>query len=121
MPTIAGLAATDIRFPTSKHLDGSDAMNPDPDYSAAYLILETSDVSLSGHASVFTIGRGNDIQVAAVAALAQKLVGRDLDEVLADIGSVYRELCYDSQFRWLGPEKGVIHMAIGAVVNPLWD
>ncbi|MEY3029521.1 MAG: hypothetical protein RL198_918 [Actinomycetota bacterium] len=121
MPTIAGLAATDIRFPTSKHLDGSDAMNPDPDYSAAYLILETSDVSLSGHASVFTIGRGNDIQVAAVAALAQKLVGRDLDEVLADIGSVYRELCYDSQFRWLGPEKGVIHMAIGAVVNALWD
>lgn len=121
MPTIAAVETADIRFPTSKHLDGSDAMNPDPDYSAAYLILQTTETDLAGHASVFTIGRGNDIQVAAVAAMANKLVGRDLDVVLADIGSVYHELCYDSQFRWLGPEKGVIHMAIGAVVNALWD
>lgn len=121
LPQISSLETADIRFPTSKQLDGSDAMNPDPDYSAAYLILHTTESGLSGHASVFTIGRGNDIQVAAVAALAQKLVGRDLDAILADIGSVYRELCYDSQFRWLGPEKGVIHMAIGAVVNALWD
>ena len=112
----------DIRFPTSKELDGSDAMNPDPDYSAAYISFGHHGETLSaGHASVFTIGRGNDVQVAALEALKPFVVGRDLDELLADMGALYKELTGDSQLRWLGPEKGVMHMAIGAVVNALWD
>ncbi|CAM3242009.1 enolase C-terminal domain-like protein [Tsukamurella hominis] len=112
----------DVRFPTSSQLDGSDAMNLDPDYSAAYLILGT-DVGdgLEGHGFVFTIGRGNDVQRAAIEALAPYVLGRGVDAVLADLGGVYRELVYDAQLRWLGPEKGVMHMAIGAVVNALWD
>jgi L-fuconate dehydratase len=112
----------DIRFPTSMSLDGSDAMNPDPDYSAAYVRLVTdSEDAISGHAFVFTIGRGNDVQVAALDALSGHLVGRDLEPLLADMGATNRELIGDSQLRWLGPEKGVMHMAIGAVVNALWD
>ena len=112
----------DIRFPTSKELDGSDAMNPDPDYSAAYLSFgHQGEAPSVGHASVFTIGRGNDVQVAALEALEPFVVGRDLDELLADMGALYKELTGDSQLRWLGPEKGVMHMAIGAVVNALWD
>jgi L-fuconate dehydratase len=112
----------DIRFLTSLSLDGSDAMNPDPDYSAAYVRLVTdSDDAISGHAFVFTIGRGNDVQVAALDALSGHLVGRDLEPLLADMGATNRELIGDSQLRWLGPEKGVMHMAIGAVVNALWD
>jgi L-fuconate dehydratase len=111
-----------VRFPTSLLLDGSDAMNPDPDYSAAYLRLCTdSPDGLEGHGFVFTIGRGNDVQVAAVEALAPYLVGRELEPMLADLGGVWRELVHDSQLRWLGPEKGVMHMAIGAAVNALWD
>ena len=101
----------DIRFPTSKELDGSDAMNPDPDYSAAYISFGHHGETLSaGHASVFTIGRGNDVQVAALEALKPFVVGRDLDELLADMGALYKELTGDSQLRWLGPEKGVMHM-----------
>jgi L-fuconate dehydratase len=112
----------DVRFPTSLLLDGSDAMNPDPDYSAAYVRIATdAGDGLEGHAFVFTIGRGNDVQVAAVQALAPYLVGRDAEALLADLGGVWRELQHDSQLRWLGPEKGVMHMAIGAVVNALWD
>lgn len=110
----------DVRFPTSRELDGSDAMNPDPDYSAAYVTLSTTDGD-QGFGFVFTIGRGNDVQQAAIAALAPYLVGRNVDTTLADLGSVWRELVYDSQLCWLGPEKGVMHMAIGAVVNALWD
>jgi len=112
----------DVRFPTSQHLDGSDAMNPDPDYSAAYVTFGSStDPESVGHASVFTIGRGNDVQVAAIESLKPTIWGRDLDELLSDMGMLYRELMGDSQLRWLGPEKGVMHMAIGAVVNALWD
>ena len=122
MSRITALETADVRFPTSLSLDGSDAMNPDPDYSAAYLRVRTdAPDELVGHAFVFTIGRGNDVQVAAVAALGAYLIGRNVEELLADLGAVWRELVYDSQLRWLGPEKGVMHMAIGAAVNALWD
>jgi L-fuconate dehydratase len=119
---ITALETADVRFPTSLSLDGSDAMNPDPDYSAAYLrICTDARDDLAGHGFVFTIGRGNEVQVAAIRALADHLVGRELEPLLADMGATWRELVHDSQLRWLGPEKGVMHMAIGAAVNALWD
>ena len=122
MSTILAFETSDIRFPTSDFLDGSDAMNPDPDYSAAYLRITTDAIDqLEGHSLVFTIGRGNDVEVAAIAALESHLVGRNVEELLESMGALWRELVYDSQLRWLGPEKGVMHMAIGAVVNALWD
>ncbi|MCW6010574.1 fuconate dehydratase [Micromonospora sp. CPCC 205371] len=97
-------------------------MNPDPDYSAAYVRLRTdADDAWTGHGFVFTIGRGNDVQVAAIHSLAPYVVGRDVEALLDDLGGFWRELVHDSQLRWLGPEKGVMHMAIGAVVNALWD
>ncbi|MER6569793.1 L-fuconate dehydratase [Streptomyces sp. NPDC001093] len=112
----------DIRFPTSRELDGSDAMNPDPDYSAAYVVLRTDAADgHEGHGFVFTIGRGNDVQVAAIDALRDHVLGRDVAELCADPGSLFRDLIGDSQLRWLGPEKGVMHMAVGAVVNAVWD
>ncbi|MEV4631477.1 L-fuconate dehydratase [Micromonospora sp. NPDC049523] len=112
----------DIRFPTSRELDGSDAMNPDPDYSAAYVVLRTdAPDDHEGHGFAFTIGRGNEVQEAAIAALRPYLVGRLVKDVLDDLGGLWRELVHDSQLRWLGPEKGVMHMAISAVVNALWD
>ncbi|GIH24806.1 mandelate racemase [Acrocarpospora phusangensis] len=113
--TIQTFETHDIRFPTSLELDGSDAMNPDPDYSAAYVIL--GDGEHEGHGFAFTIGRGNDIQTAAIRALEPYVLGRDV----SDLGAIYREMAHDSQLRWLGPEKGVMHMAISAVVNALWD
>ncbi|MCC9306546.1 L-fuconate dehydratase [Kitasatospora sp. RB6PN24] len=118
---ITAIETHDIRFPTSRELDGSDAMNPDPDYSAAYLVLRTSDGGPQGHGFTFTIGRGNDVQVAAIQALRGHVVGRSVAELCADPGALYRDLIGDSQLRWLGPEKGVMHMAIGAVVNAVWD
>ncbi len=122
MAKITALETHDVRFPTSLALDGSDAMNPDPDYSAAYVVLRTDGTDgLCGHGLVFTIGRGNDVQTAALAALAPMVVGQDVDEVIADLGSFARRLTSDSQLRWLGPEKGVMHMAIGAVINAAWD
>lgn len=122
MTRIVALETADIRFPTSQSLDGSDAMNPDPDYSAAYLRITTdAGDGIEGHAFVFTIGRGNDVQVAAIDALAGHLTGRELEPLLADMGATNRALMDDSQLRWLGPEKGVMHMAIGAVINALWD
>ena len=112
----------DVRFPTSAELDGSDAMNADPDYSAAYLVIRTDDPDgLEGHGFAFTIGRGNDVQTAAIEALRDRVIGRDVDAVLDDLGGFWRSLVHDSQLRWLGPEKGVMHMAIGAVVNAMWD
>jgi L-fuconate dehydratase len=112
----------DIRFPTSRELDGSDAMNPDPDYSAAYLVLRTdAGDGLEGHGFAFTIGRGNDVQTAAIRALEPYLLGRPVEPILGDLGAFWKELVHDSQLRWLGPEKGVMHMAIGAVVNAVWD
>ena len=122
MSKITALRTDDVRFPTSSTLDGSDAMNPDPDYSAAYLRIETDDHDAHvGHGFVFTIGRGNDVQLAAIASLAGHVVGRDVEELLSDLGGFWKELVHDSQLRWLGPEKGVMHMAIGAVTNALWD
>ncbi|MDN3260700.1 L-fuconate dehydratase [Streptomyces sp. CSDS2] len=124
-PTPARITAVDtydIRFPTSRALDGSDAMNPDPDYSAAYLVLRTdAEDGPEGHGFAFTIGRGNEVQVAAIHALRHHVVGRSVEELCADPGTLYRDLTGDSQLRWLGPEKGVLHMAIGAVVNAVWD
>ncbi|GHH71420.1 l-fuconate dehydratase [Streptomyces sulfonofaciens] len=112
----------DIRFPTSRELDGSDAMNPDPDYSAAYVVLRTdAGDGPEGHGFTFTIGRGNDVQVAAIDSLRDHVVGRRVADLAADPGSLARDLTGDSQLRWLGPEKGVMHMAIGAVVNAAWD
>lgn len=124
-PTASRIIAVDtfdIRFPTSRELDGSDAMNPDPDYSAAYVVLRTDAADgVEGHGFTFTIGRGNDVQVAAIDALRHHVVGRGVDELCADPGTLNRDLIGDSQLRWLGPEKGVMHMAIGAVVNAVWD
>ena len=122
MSIVTIIRTFDIRFPTSIFLDGSDAMNPDPDYSAAYLVVETdADDGLHGAGFVFTIGRGNDIQSNAIEVLAQRFVGRDVEELLGDMGATWKEMLNDSQLRWLGPEKGVIHMAIGAVINAFWD
>jgi L-fuconate dehydratase len=119
---ITALDTHDIRFPTSRDLDGSDAMNPDPDYSAAYAVLRTdAGDGHEGHGFAFTIGRGNDVQVAAIDALRGHVVGRSVDELCADPATLSRDLVGDSQLRWLGPEKGVMHMAIGAVVNAVWD
>ncbi|MEH0573527.1 L-fuconate dehydratase [Streptomyces sp. B21-108] len=119
---ITAVDTFDVRFPTSRELDGSDAMNPDPDYSAAYVVLRTdAGDGLEGHGFTFTIGRGNDVQVAAINALRPHVVGRFVQELCADPGSLSRDLVGDSQLRWLGPEKGVMHMAIGAVVNAVWD
>ncbi|MFF7278053.1 enolase C-terminal domain-like protein [Streptomyces griseorubiginosus] len=119
---ITAVETYDVRFPTSRELDGSDAMNPDPDYSAAYVVLRTDAANgLEGHGFTFTIGRGNDVQAAAINALRPHVVGRDVAELCADPGSLSRDLIGDSQLRWLGPEKGVMHMAIGAVVNAVWD
>jgi L-fuconate dehydratase len=121
MTVITGLETYDVRFPTSRELDGSDAMNPDPDYSAAYVVLQTDLAGLCGYGFVFTIGRGNEVQTAALAALRHFVVGRDVDDIAADLGGFARSLTYDSQLRWLGPEKGVMHMAAGAVINAAWD
>ncbi|MES5823226.1 L-fuconate dehydratase [Streptomyces sp. RG80] len=119
---ITAVDTYDVRFPTSRELDGSDAMNPDPDYSAAYVVLRTdAGDGLEGHGFTFTIGRGNDVQVAAINALLPHVVGRDVAKLCTDPGSLSRDLIGDSQLRWLGPEKGVMHMAIGAVVNAVWD
>jgi L-fuconate dehydratase len=117
---ILGFDLADVRFPTSLSGDGSDAMNPDPDYAAAYVEILT-ERGPSGHGFAFTLGRGNDIQLAAIGALAQHLVGLEVEPLLADMGGTWRRLVHDSPLRWLGPEKGVMHMAIGAVVNALWD
>ncbi|MGW4895732.1 enolase C-terminal domain-like protein [Kitasatospora sp. NPDC004240] len=120
MNRIIGVEALDVRFPTSRELDGSDALNPEPDYSAAYVTLRTS-TGEEGHGLAFTVGRGNDVQVAAVRALAPLVTGLPVDATLADLGAFSRRLTGDGQLRWLGPEKGAIHMAAAAVVNAMWD
>jgi L-fuconate dehydratase len=119
---IIALEALDIRFPTSAALDGSDAMNPDPDYSAAYVILRTDHGDgLEGHGLTFTIGRGNELCVAAAKSLASIVVGLSLGEITADMGAFWRRVVGDTQLRWVGPEKGVLHLATAAVVNAVWD
>ncbi|MBS0971441.1 L-fuconate dehydratase [Nissabacter archeti] len=121
MTQFTALRVEDIRFPTSQALDGSDAMNPDPDYSAAYVILETDDPTLSGHGLTFTIGRGNEICCAAIRALEHQIVGQSLEAITADMGAFWRRFTSDSQLRWIGPDKGAIHLATGAVINAVWD
>ncbi len=117
---ITKIDALDIRFPTSRESIGSDAMNPDPDYSAAYCIIHT-DSALTGHGLTFTIGRGNELCVAAIHALAPLLIGKTLESFTANMGAFWRMITGDSQLRWVGPEKGVIHLATAAVVNAVWD
>jgi len=121
MTTVQSLRVVDVRFPTSQLLDGSDAMNPDPDYSAAYVVLETDQPGLEGHGLTFTIGRGNEICCAAIEALRHLVVGLDLQWVADDMGRFWRHITSDSQLRWIGPDKGAIHLATGAVVNAMWD
>ena len=121
MTIITGLRTIDLRFPTSAGLDGSDAMNPDPDYSAAYVMLDTDTDGLEGHGLTFTIGRGNDICVAAIEAMRHLVIGLDLDWIIENPGRMWRHLTGDSQLRWIGPDKGAIHLATGAVVNAIWD
>jgi L-fuconate dehydratase len=118
--TIRDLEVRDIRFPTSRTHAGTDAMHSDPDYSAAYVILRT-DRDLEGHGLAFTIGRGNDICAAAIGAFRSHVVGMSLDDITSDFAAFWRKLAGDSQLRWLGPEKGVIHMALAAIVNAVWD
>lgn len=121
MTKIIDMDVLDIRFPTSQDLDGSDAMNPDPDYSAAYVILKSDDGSLSGHGLTFTIGRGNEICCAAIKAMRHLVVGMDLEEIKRSPRKMWRTLTSDSQLRWIGPDKGAIHLATGAIVNAIWD
>ena len=121
MTVITSLRVVDVRFPTSQHLDGSDAMNPDPDYSAAYVILGSDAPGKEGHGLTFTIGRGNEICCAAIKALEPLVVGLDMAWVAEDMGRFWRHITSDSQLRWIGPDKGAIHLATGAVVNAVWD
>src|SRR5262245_14684515 len=122
MTTFTSLEVVDLRFPTSRSLDGSDAMNPDPDYSAAYCVLRTdAGDGLEGHGFTFTIGRGTEVVVAAVRALEPLVVGLEVEAVEADLGAFWRRLVGDSQLRWIGPEKGAIHLATAALVNAAWD
>src|SRR5689334_15249571 len=119
--TITGLTVHDIRFPTSRTLDGSDAMHRSPDYSAAYVVLSTGQEELAGHGLTFTNGRGTEVCVAAVRALEPLVVGRTLDGITGDMRGFWRSLVSDDQLRWLGPEKGVMHLAAAAIVNAVWD
>ncbi len=121
MTRIIDMRVLDLRFPTSQHLDGSDAMNPDPDYSAAYVILKTDTPGIEGHGLTFTIGRGNEICCAAIEAMRHLIVGLDMDKVTENMGAFWRHVTSDSQLRWIGPDKGAIHLATGAVVNAVWD
>jgi L-fuconate dehydratase len=120
--TITALEAYDVRFPTSRTLAGSDAMNAAPDYSATYVILRTDrGDALAGHGLTFTIGRGNEVVLAAAQALRPLVVGRSLEAITADMGHFWREITGDSQLRWIGPDKGAMHLATAAVVNAVWD
>jgi L-fuconate dehydratase len=121
LTTISSVETLDVRFPTSRTLDGSDAMNLDPDYSAAYVIIRTNDPRLEGHGLTFTIGRGNDVCCSVIQSLASLLVGKTLQELTADLAGFWYLMTGDSQLRWLGPEKGVVHLAAAAVINAVWD
>src|SRR5438477_4437752 len=121
MTRIVRAVTYDVRFPTSLSGAGSDAMNPDPDYSAAYVALETDDPDLTGHGLTFTIGRGTELCVGAIEALAPHVVGSRVEDLIPDLRGLWRRLVSDSQLRWLGPEKGVIHLATAALVNAVWD
>ncbi len=118
---ITDFETKDIRFPTSRDLDGSDAMNTVPDYSAAYVIFKTNREGLEGHGLTFTTGRGTELCVKAVELLANSVVGTSLDDITTNFGDYWKQITGDSQLRWLGPDKGVVHLATAAVVNALWD
>src|SRR6187399_149619 len=118
--TIRDMTVLDLRFPTSRTLAGTDAVHVDPDYSAAYVILRT-DAGLEGHGLTFTIGRGNEVCAVAIDAFRHLVVGQHLEDITADFAGFWRRLASDSQLRWLGPEKGVIHLALAAIVNAVWD
>ena len=120
MSVITKVTTYDFRFPTSATFSGSDAMNPDPDYSSAYVVIAT-DAGDSGNGFVFTIGRGNDVVVRAIDSMSETLIGRNVEELLDNMRLAWDLFVRDSQLRWLGPEKGVEHMAIGAVLSALWD
>jgi len=117
---ITSLEIADLRFPTSRTADGTDAVHKDPDYSAAYVVLHT-DGDVEGHGFTFTIGRGNEVCAAAIRAFEPLVVGRDVDEIFDEPAAFWRSLASDSQLRWLGPEKGVIHISMAAIVNAAWD
>lgn len=117
---ITNVRVIDLRFPTSRESIGSDAVNKDPDYSAAYCVLET-DAGLEGHGLTFTLGRGTELCVSAIAYLGRFIRGRSLDELTSNLNNLYLQLTGDTQFRWLGPDKGVIHLACGALLNAVWD
>ena len=122
MTRLTDVEVLDIRFPTSRQLDGSDAMNPDPDYSAAYVVLHTdADDGLEGHGFTFTIGRGTEVVCAAIDALRPLFLQWPIEDACADMGAFWKAVTRDSQLRWIGPEKGVIHLATAAVVNAVWD
>lgn len=120
MSIIESVRCSDVRFPTSLELDGSDAVNVDPDYSAAYVEI-TTDKGESGYGMVFTCGRGNELVTAGMETYGELLLGRDTDDLVNNLGDSARRLVHDSQLRWLGPEKGVSHMACGGLINALWD
>lgn len=120
-PRIISATLRDVRFPTSDTLDGSDAMHPDPDYSAAHVVLHTTSPEIEGHGLTFTIGRGNELCVEAIRSLLPKVLGRSLSELTSDMAAFWRDITSDSQLRWVGPEKGVIHLATAALVNAVWD
>src|SRR5262249_44705948 len=120
--TITRVIVRDVRFPTSREMHGSDALNVDPDYSAAHVVLETDGSDgLAGHGLAFTTGRGTEVVVAAVRAYAPLVEGRTVESIVEGLGGFWRSLAMESQIRWLGPEKGVIHMALAAIVNAVWD
>jgi L-fuconate dehydratase len=119
--TITDMRVLDIRFPTARAAVGTDAMHPDPDYSAAYVILETNDKALEGHGLTFTIGCGTEVCAAAIHAFRGQVVGQRLPDITADLRGFWRRLAGHSQLRWLGPEKGVIHISMAAVINAVWD
>ncbi|HXS11682.1 MAG TPA: enolase C-terminal domain-like protein [Acidobacteriaceae bacterium] len=118
--TVTQVEVIDLRFPTSREQIGSDAVNKDPDYSAAYCILST-DSGLQGHGLTFTLGRGTELVTEALEYLSRNLPGRTLNSIIENLNGFYLELIGDTQFRWLGPEKGVIHLACGALINAVWD
>jgi len=121
MTRIERLTVRDIRFPTSDQLHGSDAIHKDPDYSCAYVALETDVAGLEGHGITFTLGRGTELCVAVIETLKKFVEGRDLEEITDNFGVYWREICNDSQLRWLGPERGLIHMSVAAIINAIWD
>ncbi len=121
MTTIVDLTVRDIRFPTSDNLDGSDAIHVDPDYSCAYVTLITDSDGLEGHGITFTLGRGTELCVAAIESLKPLVLGNSLDAITGGFGDFWHQLCNESQLRWLGPERGLIHMSVAAIINAIWD